>query len=317
MTKRERVIAAIQGKELDAVPSCFSLHFPKEKAFGDAGVQSHLDFFTETDTDVLKIMNEHLIPDVGEIRSPDDWKKIPMYSLKDSFLSSQIEFTKKILDKCDPSAFTLGTIHGICASSIHPIEHRYGYIPVRELQVAHLRANPKPVLEAFKRITEAMCLLGRAYSDLGVDGMYYAGLGGEKNFFTDEEFATWIAPFDKDILSATKKSGGYTFLHMCKDDLNMNRYAGYTDVADVVNWGAIEVPFSLEEGRKLFDGVCVMGGLANRSGVLLEGSEEELTKAVKDLIKSFGKKKFILGADCTLPTEIPYRRIKVAAHAAR
>lgn len=32
MTKRERVIAAIEGKHVDAIPSSFSLHFPKNQA---------------------------------------------------------------------------------------------------------------------------------------------------------------------------------------------------------------------------------------------------------------------------------------------
>ena len=38
MTKRERVIAAIEGKKVDAIPSSFSLHFPKNQAVGDEAV---------------------------------------------------------------------------------------------------------------------------------------------------------------------------------------------------------------------------------------------------------------------------------------
>jgi len=56
MTKRERVIAAIQGKEVDHVPVGFSLHFPADAAKGEKGVQSHLEFFRQTDTDIIKIM---------------------------------------------------------------------------------------------------------------------------------------------------------------------------------------------------------------------------------------------------------------------
>ena len=212
-------------------------------------------------------MNENLLPDVGDIRIPADWKKIPSYSSRSPFLVEQIEFAKRILDKCDASAFTLGTLHGICASAIHPIERRYGYQAVRELQVAHLREDPKPVLDAFDRIADGLCLLGRAYAELGVDGIYYAALGAERELFTDEEFARWIAPFDQRILREVKAAGCYAFLHMCKGNLNLRRYAGYSDLADVVNWGVYENGFSLEEGRSLFGGKCVMGGLANRSGV--------------------------------------------------
>jgi uroporphyrinogen decarboxylase len=317
MTKHERVVAAITGAESKGIPSCFSLHFPKDQAHGVAGVQAHLDFFKRTDTDILKIMNEHLVPPVGEIRCPGDWNKIPSFTSSSPFIKDQIEFARRIADRCDPDGFTLGTLHGICASAIHPIESRYGYQAVRELQCAHLRANPKPVLDAFARITEGMCILARAYGELGLDGVYYAGLGAENHFFTDEEFAAWIAPFDKEILSAVKSSGGYTFLHMCKENLNMNRYASYAGLSDVVNWGVHEAPLSLDGGRTLFPDSCVMGGLANRSGILVEGSEADLSEAVKALISAQGGKKFILGADCTLPTEISYERIRVAVDAAR
>ena len=45
MTNKERVINAIEGKRVDHVPMTFSIHFPKEVAFGDAAVKSHLDFY--------------------------------------------------------------------------------------------------------------------------------------------------------------------------------------------------------------------------------------------------------------------------------
>ena len=47
MTKRERVLAALQGKPVDCVPAGFSLHFPKDKNSGEAWVQAHLTFFQE------------------------------------------------------------------------------------------------------------------------------------------------------------------------------------------------------------------------------------------------------------------------------
>ena len=87
MTKKERVIAAIKGQEVDAVPSSFSLHFPVEAAHGEAGVQSHLNFFKATDTDILKIMNENLVPYFGQIETPADYERlIPTMTMKDDFM---------------------------------------------------------------------------------------------------------------------------------------------------------------------------------------------------------------------------------------
>lgn len=315
MTKRERVMAAIKKEAVDHVPSGFSIHF-NEKT-GKEAVEAHLKFFRETDTDIIKMMNENLVPDVGEIKRPEDWKKIPDYSMKDGFMQRQTDLVKQILDKADGDAFSVGTLHGICASAIHPIEARYGYEAVRELFCTHIRENKTYMLDAFKRIADGMCQLAEAYHDLGLDGIYYAALGGEKRYFTDEEFAEAMEPFDKQILQASKEAGNINILHICKDGLEMNRYASYAELADVINWGVYETDFSLEQGRKLFQGKTLMGGLRNRSGVMVEGTIEELKQETKRIICEFGKEGFIIGADCTLPTEIAYERIKAIADAAR
>ena len=135
--------------------------------------------------------------------------------------------------------------------------------------------------------------------------------------FSDEEFDKWIKPFDLKIMKAIKEAGMYCFLHICKDGLNMQRYRDYASLSDVVNWGVYEVPFSLEEGRKLFPGCTIMGGLRNRSGVLVDGSAEEIREEVRSVINGFGRTGFILGADCTLATEQDMGRLRAAIEAAQ
>lgn len=315
MNKKERVQAAIKKQPVDHVPACFSLHFPREIAFGDAAVKAHLDFYRQTDCDILKIMNENLVPAIGEMNSPADWAKVPAYNRRSPFMQQQLDMIKRILDE-EGDAYSLATIHGICASTIHPLEAKYGYEPVRRLFVEQMRTDKQPMLDARRRIADAMCDLAQACIEIGCNGVYYAALGAEKHFFTDEEFAEAVEPFDRQILTTIREAGGDIFLHICKNNLNMQRYRNYQDLCDVVNWGVYEVPFSLEEGRRLFPNATIMGGLANRSGVLVDGTIEELQAAVRKLIADFGSTGFILGADCTLPTDIPVERIRAAAHAA-
>lgn len=317
MTKKERVLAAIRGEKPDFIPTGFSLHFPQDQNSGEAGVQAHLEFFRETDTDLVKIMNENLVPVQGAIRAPEDWSCIAPVDRETPFLKKQLEFAKEILERYSGDGYTLGTLHGITASSIHPVEPERGYDGARTLLVEHLREKEEPVLDAMKRIAEGMCQLAWGYGEIGIDGIYYAALGGESRWFTDEEFARWIEPFDKLILSEIRKAGCGAFLHICKDGLQMERYRGYGDFCDVVNWGVYEAPLSLEEGRKLFPGKAVMGGLPNRSGVMTEGSKEQLTQEAQRLIEQFGPTRFLLGADCTLPTELPYERVRWLVDAAR
>lgn len=320
MTKKERVTAAIRGEEVDKIPSGFSLHFPKESAFGDAAVKAHLKFFEESDTDILKIMNENLVPYMGEINNGSDYSMVKEMTMEDGFMQDQVELVKKILAGCDRDAFILGTLHGITASSIHPLEKmdpNYTYDQVREKLCRLLHEDEDTVLAGMRRIADVMCELARTYIELGVDGVYYAALGGETRFFTDEEFEKWIKPFDLQIMKAIKDAGGYCFLHICKDQLNMDRYKDYGPYADVVNWGVYEAPFSLEDGRKMFAGKTIMGGLPNRHGVLVDGPAEAVKEETRKVIREFGRTHFILGADCTLATEQDMDLLKAAVEAAR
>ena len=100
----------------------------------------------------------------------------------------------------------------------------------------------------------------------------------------------------------------------------MERYKNYNDYCDVVNWGIYEAPYSIEEGKKLFPDKTIMGGLKNRSGALVDGTEGAVESEVGNIISSYaknGSKGFILGADCTLATEQDLSLVRAAVKAAR
>ena len=125
-----------------------------------------------------------------------------------------------------------------------------GYDAARNLLVTCLRQDEAKVLDGLKRIAECMCALAWGYKEAGMDGIYYASLGGERDrWFTAEEFARWIAPLDQLILSEIRKAGCAAVLHICKDHLDMERYRSYNSCCDAVNWGVYEAPYSIEEGR--------------------------------------------------------------------
>ncbi|MDY3918359.1 MAG: uroporphyrinogen decarboxylase family protein [Candidatus Limivivens sp.] len=316
MNAKERVMAAIRREEVDHVPSGFSIHFPKECANGSPAVEAHRRFFQETETEICKIMNENLVPSWPGLKRAEQWRDLPKFDKNSVFLVRQIELTKRILDVMPENHFSLGTLHGVVASCIHPIEAEYGYRASRELMCRHLRENPETMADRFKATAEGLCQLAEMYGKAGVDGIYYAALGGERHYYTDEEFSWLIEPLDKQVLQAAREAGCSVFLHICKENLNMERYRSYAAYADVVNWGVYEAPFSVEEGKELFPDTAIMGGLANHGGALTDGKEEEIQKEVGSLLQKTGKKGWILGADCTLPSDIPCSRIRAAVRAA-
>ncbi len=318
MNKRERVIATLEGKKTDGTASSFSLHFSQDKVHGEAGIKAHLDFFSDTDVDIMKIMNENLIPALPGINSARDWKRIPSYSRDAEFIQKETDLVKAILDRTPEPAVSLVTIHGICASMVHPCRPQYSALSdIRAMQLQHFREDPRTFLDAAQRIADAQCLMVEETLATGADGIYYASLGGERDIYTDEEFEQAIKPFDLQIMKACKDMGRYVVLHMCKSNLAMERFRSYAPYCDVVNWGIYCNNFSLEQGAALFPGKTLMGGLENRSGVIVDGTPEELEAEVHRVIASMKNEKFILGADCTLGTTISHERVHTAVMAAR
>ena len=317
MTKKERVLAAIHRDAVDYAPTGFSLHFDPALHGTPAEITAHLKFFEEADTDIQKIMNENLVPDFGPVSAPEDWKALGSFSRNSKFIQDQLEFTQRLLEKANPDAYSLGTLHGIVASSIHPIERRYGYVPVRKLLCEHLRCGKPYLYDAMSRIAEALCFLAQGYAEAGVDGIYFASLGGEARYFTDAEFDEYVAPLDIQIMRAGREAGLNIFLHACKDGLVMERYQRYAPFSDVVNWGVYENPsYPLERGRTLFQGVTLMGGISNlKGGPLHCGTPEQIANEVRSVLNTMGTQGFILGADCTLPSDTPYQNIRNAVKA--
>ena len=51
----------------------------------------------------------------------------------------------------------------------------------------HYRENKQPITDAFRRMADALSEAGRKMIRLGLDGVMYASLGAECQYFSDEE----------------------------------------------------------------------------------------------------------------------------------
>lgn len=138
-----------------------------------------------------------------------------------------------------------------------------------------------------------------------MDGIYYAALGGESYLFNDEEFERYIKPCDLRILEAAKKVPAFNILHVCKDRLNLGRYTDYP--CEVVNWGVYEQNPSLEEGKKLFPGKVLLGGLDDRAGVLVDGRRRPSNRRSTRFSTGWGPPDFCWAPTAPCPPRSPTR----------
>ncbi len=302
MNKVERVRAAIAGEKVDRAPAGFWFHFTPDKHHGKASVQAHMDFFRESNVDFLKVMNEHPYRANVDIASPADWRRLRPAPLSSDFYQEQLDEVKMILDEVQDEALVIVTIFG---------PFRSGNNTSGDKVTDHLKADPLAVSQGLEAIAESLADFGEALIDAGAAGIYYSAQGGEQDRFTEYEFLQYIKPHDLTVLNAIKDKGEFNLLHVCKDYIRLPLYADYP--GHVVNWAATKHNMSLIEGRTLFKRT-ICGGMDDR-GVMVDGSKEEIQAAVKSVIQEFGAEGFILGADCTLPTDIDVANIRAAVEA--
>lgn len=302
MNKKERVRAALAGEEVDRVPAAFWLHFPKDRNRGDAAVRAHMEFYRQSGNDFLKVMNEHAYDPGVPIRVAADWRSIRPAPAGAPFFQALLDELKRIVDALGDECFVITTIR-------NPLQVAD---TTGQLATAHLREDAASVGAGFAAIAESLAAFANACLDAGADGIYYSAKGGEEGRFTDEEFDLWIRPHDLQVLRAIESRGAMNVLHICGGGIRLGRYASYP--AHAVNWAVAKNALSMTEGRKLF-GRTIIGGIDNR-GPIVNGTADEIRGEVARVIETAGRGGTIVGADCTLPTDIDPRNVRIAVEAA-
>lgn len=303
MNKIQRVRAALEGKTPDRVPASFWFHFPEDQAHGEESVKAHINYFRQADLDFLKIMNEHHYRVQTDIKNPVDWRKIKPAPISSDFYQAQLDEIKMITDELAGECLTTTTIFNPFASGNHASD---------KLVTEHLKADPDSVNIGLGTIAESLAEFASACLDAGADGIYFSAQGGEVDRFDEQTFLNFIKPHDLTVLNAVKDRGELNITHICRDNIRLHLYSNYP--GDVINWASTaknNIP--LAAGKKLFDRT-ILGGLDNR-GLIVKGSPEEIQQRVHAIIDSFGTTRLIIGADCTLPTNIKIENIKMAVEA--
>lgn len=316
MNRRERMFNLLDNKAIDRTPVGFWLHFPEEEHSVRAAIDAHMDFVQHTQTDILKIMNENIFYDgTTKIRSSGDLHKFRGYSKKDKVFQDQMDIIRQIADRAQGEYPIVATIHGLIASAFHETGFSGNYNRMGYCFPLFCRENPRAMKDAFEAITASLIELVDCSLEAGAEGIFYAALGGERTFFTREEYEEFIVPYEGAIYNHIKQKTKLNILHICKNTIELERFT-YLEPA-VVNWSVYTNGVSLAQGSELFKDSIMLGGFPDRQGVLVSGSQQQIKAHTRTVLDQMRGKRLIVGADCTLPTEISYERIKEVVDAVR
>ena len=316
MNRKQRVYATLGRQKPPETPVGFWLHFPKEMQRGAAAVKAHLDFVRQTQTDILKVMNENIFYDgVSKIRSTADIGKFRGFGRGDGIFREQIDLIRAIADQAQGDYPIVTTIHGLIVSAFHETGFSGSYPSMGYGLVLFCREKPKEMKRVFEMIAHSLMELVDCSMEAGADGIFYAALGGERHFFTDAEYDEFVRPYEKMVYDHIKKRTPLNMLHICKSGIDIARFAPLKPA--IVNWSISKNGVSLSEGARLFPESTVLGGFPDRSGVLVEGGEEEIRRHTAAVLDEMSGEPLIVGSDCTLPTGIDLRRIRLVVDTVR
>jgi uroporphyrinogen decarboxylase len=306
--KRDAVLALLdRNARQDYIPAAFFIHFDKAFHFGPPAVQKHLEYFRYTGMDFVKIQYERTFPPIPDIKRPEDWRNMPSYKL--DFYQPELEAVQGLVKAAKREALVLVTLYSpfMCA----------GHTTSLPLLTAHLQESPEPVRKGLEAITDSLMLFVRECIRLGVDGFYASTQGGEAGRFRDPlVFTRHVKPFDLVLMDEMNRSCPFNILHVCDYNEPYSDLSPFVDYpGHVVNGNPQLTSGTLtwKDMARMFNRPC-MGGM-DRHGIIGSGTAEEAGKAATRVLNA-ASAPFVLGADCTLSSEIQWDNIRAAVAAA-
>jgi uroporphyrinogen decarboxylase len=308
MNKREAVLSLLNPDQKPAyIPAAFFIHFDPAYQRGQPAVDKHLEYFHYTGMDFVKIQFEHHFPHLPFIQQPHDWVKAPLY--KEDFFEEPLRVVDGLVKAAKKEALVVMTLYSpfmlACQATSDP------------LLTGHIRENPDAVKKGMQIVTESLLYFVRGCKRLGIDGFYVSTEGGEADRFKGTRlFEECVKPYDLAVWEEIRQSCLFNILHVCDYEGAYDDFTPFLDYpGHVVNCSLKleDKTLTPQEASSMF-GRPFMGGI-ERLGVIANGNPEQVRREAEKVLAG-ASERFILAADCTVPSETSWDNLKTAIETA-
>ncbi|MGH7319749.1 MAG: uroporphyrinogen decarboxylase family protein [Candidatus Rokuibacteriota bacterium] len=314
MSRRERILAAVNRQPVDRVPYAVWRHFPTVDRSPAGLAQATLRFHDRYGSDFLKVTptSGYAVEAWGcvegdevqadghrpcarcAVETLDDWKKIrPLDPAAAPGYVDQIETIVRLgFDRRIGDAPVLPTVFSPLSVARKLSGDRLGL---------DLREHPDRVTAALEAITETLIRFVDHALTEGASGLFYAIQMASRRLLDDEAYARFADPYDRRVLESVRDRSILTVIHGHGDRLLFDWLARLPGHA--WNWDDRTTPPSLGDGKATVPG-AVIGGL-DQWKTLRDGTPEQAVAEAHDAVAQTGGIGLIVGPGCVLPVNTP------------
>ena len=324
MTKFERLQHVLHNEPVDYTPVALFHHFTGPEAWNNGlhneaafeqNIAGHAEALKKFDPDLVKIMNDTLMMmeiDVSFVQKAEDLRRIRVPGVGSPFFEKTRELVQrviKIYEGCGaPIYFTGFSPVMVLRNCVSGMDLGTEITSTPKL-VQYMQEDPDSVVCALNMIADSvMDLNTMVIKECGVDGIYMS-VNNQAHYFPDEMYAQYVVPIEQRIMLHAKGLSDINLLHICGYHGFANNLQLFKDYeAAGFNWAVHAEGISLSEGKKIFGGKPVFGGF-EQTGVIYTGTREEVEAATRQILDEAGQVGIMIGADCTVPTDIDDDRL--------
>ena len=317
MTKRERLLATVNGQQVDRVAVALWRHFPGDDQRPADLATAILQWQREYDWDFIKVSpaSSFCLADWGAedrwiggdegnreytrraIRDPEDWARLPVLDSHRGRLGEQLRCLELIHDSVGSQVPFIQTIFSPIAQARN--------LAGGEQMLVHMRENPDLLHAGLETITESTIRFIAAAKPLGIAGIYYAIQFASTRAMSEAEYRAFGEPYDRRVLAEVGDCW-FNMGHLHGPNPMFELAARYPIQA--LNWHDRESPPSLAQGQKIFPG-AVSGGLEHWED-LLRGDPDQIRAQIADAIAQTAGQRLIVSSGCVAPVNAPFSNLR-------
>ncbi len=328
MSKRERVVAALHGREVDRPPVSFWGHDFLREWSAEGLAAAMLESVRSFDYDYLKVnpratyYAEAWGCRYRPANDPSRQPEVEHWVLRET---SDLETIRPVDGSSGPFGEQFESLRLIAdglRGQVPFVQTVFSPLSVvarmangdRELVRRWMAETPAALHAALSAVTETLSSYGRACLDAGADGIFFPTTEwGTYDACTAEEYQTFGRPYDLQVLEAVK-GAPMNILHVCRPHNMLDLLLDYPVAA--VNW-AVHAPGNASLSEALVkSGKAVMGGVDERH-TLLHGSPEEVRAQVREALRQTDGRRFLLAPGCSISPQMPPQNLRAAVQAVR